>query len=390
MNSIKSTIALNGAAFIFMGGVGLIVPMLPDKMQGLSHSSVQIGVLAASFAFAYVFVQIPMGIWADRIGYKRFVYTGYLLCAFSGLLYVLADNSSMLIAGRIIQGFGEAPIWALPPAIISLLTPNRKGKIISWYNASMHIGMTFGAALGWLFSNFLSEQNKFFIYIVLCLIATVMVMYGLDEVKVKQKRHPHSQMQVNKAAFLWRDPAVFFVVQSIAFYGMGYGIFMTILPSYITQVTPVVSCGLIFVAFYSGITSAQFIGGPVTDRAGRILPMIVGLSLYSLGMIVFDQLTPGIMYVVLAVASFGLGLYLTGSIVFLNDQVGSQSKGFISGVFYCFWGLGYFFGPIIMGCVSEAGSASTGFRCLGMLGLLLAVFILLATGRLRKTRVEHL
>lgn len=384
MNSIKSTISLNGAVFIFMCGVGLITPMLPEKMHSFSHSTVQVGGLASSFACAYVFVQIPLGIWADQIGCKRFVVIGYLFCALSGSLYLLADSAPVLIAGRIIQGLGEAPLWALPPAIISILTPKRKGKVTSWYNASIHIGLTFGATLGLFSADYISEQNKFVTYILFCLIAALMVVYGLDETKVKH-RLPHSQMQKVEAAFLWRDPAVFCVVQSVAFYGMGYGVFMTILPSYITHINPSVYCGSVFVAFYLGITSAQFIGGPVTDTYGRILPMIIGLALYSLGMIVFGQLTPGIMYLILAVASFGLGLYLTGSIVFLNDQVDNQSKGFISGIFYCFWGLGYSFGPIIMGIVSEAGGAESGFRGLGLLGLLFIVLIMLSAGRLRRS-----
>ncbi len=68
MDMKRTAIALNGAVFLFMLGVGLITPILPGKIYSLSQSTVQVGILAAAFACSYVIVQIPMGMLADRFG----------------------------------------------------------------------------------------------------------------------------------------------------------------------------------------------------------------------------------------------------------------------------------------------------------------------------------
>jgi len=104
--------------------------------------------------------------------------------------------------------------------------------------------------------------------------------------------------------------------------------------------------------------------------------MVIGLSFYSIGMLLFNHMSSILIFFLLALSSFGLGLFLIGSLVFLNDQVDNCSKGFVSGLFYFFWGSGYCFGPIIMGYVSEIGLISYGFRSIGILGIIIVLFIL--------------
>ncbi len=50
MDKKRTAIALNGAVFLFMLGVGLITPILPGKIYQFSQSMVQVGFLAAAFA----------------------------------------------------------------------------------------------------------------------------------------------------------------------------------------------------------------------------------------------------------------------------------------------------------------------------------------------------
>jgi len=40
---------------------------------------------------------------------------------------------------------------------------------------------------------------------------------------------------------------------------------------------------------------------------------------------------------------------------FLNEVVPNSLKGTISGAYYLFWGIGFFFGPIIIGQIIKSG-----------------------------------
>ena len=72
MKDLKSIGALNGAVFILMFGVGMIVALLPRKMLDLSDSAFQVGALASAFAIPYIVFQLPIGRLADRYGYKLY------------------------------------------------------------------------------------------------------------------------------------------------------------------------------------------------------------------------------------------------------------------------------------------------------------------------------
>ncbi len=79
---------------------------------------------------ALVFSQIPIGILADRVGYKHFIQIGYLLSFSAGLLYTFTNSLNLLFWGRIMQGIGEAPILSMAPALLSLQYSTNKGKAI--------------------------------------------------------------------------------------------------------------------------------------------------------------------------------------------------------------------------------------------------------------------
>ena len=144
MSKFKILAVVSTAASLLMIGVGMIVARLPQRVLELSGSLQDVGYVASFFAISYLIVQLPVGNLADRFGIKLFLISGYLLCAVAGLIFFYADTSKAIFFGRFLQGAGEAPIWALGPALLSLTYPHAKGKVIGIYNASIHAGLSVG------------------------------------------------------------------------------------------------------------------------------------------------------------------------------------------------------------------------------------------------------
>ena len=65
--------------------------------------------------------------------------------------------------------------------------------------------------------------------------------------------------------------------------------------------------------------------------------------------------------VILALASFGLGVFYLSSMAYLNEVVPDSLKGTISGAYYLFWGIGFFFGPLVVGKLGELSGHNLGF-----------------------------
>lgn len=378
MNDKKSIIALNGSVFLLMFGVGMIVARLPDKILRLSGSVTQVGALAATFAVSYILFQIPVGRLADRFGCKWFLSGGYFVCALAGLLFYLADTATALLAGRLIQGIGEAPVWALAPALLSILYPRDKARVMGWYNASLHIGLMAGSLTGVLLSRIWHDAEAFLLFSGLSALGGLWIAAAVSpQTAQRQKTLPPTGKMRNMHALLG-NRSILIVFWGILLYGIGYGLFLTIIPAFLIQTKQATAdnVGYFFALFYTAISFAQIVIGPMADRIGRKIPMIAGMLVAALGMVAFPSLSLPPALAVLALSGCGLGVFLVASLAFLNDQVSAAYKATVSGAFYLFWGLGFFMGPILMGIAGDAGAYAGGFTVMGVL-YLLVVFMLL-------------
>jgi MFS family permease len=372
-----SAIAINISVFLFMIGVGMIVSILPRKIILLTGSGSEVGYLASAFAVSYVLIQVPLGYWADRRGYRLFLSTGYFLCCLTGLLYYRANRPEEIFLGRLIQGLGEAPIWALAPAMLSIQFARDKGKIIGTYNALLHLGLTIGPLLGLLLFSPDQENYSFLLFAFLGFtggILTILFVTNPEALPGTLQQKPDSR----RGCTFLKERGIPGVFLGIMLYGTGYGLSLTVIPAYLYTIKEFsrYSIGLYFTLFYVMISLTQTISGFLSDRKGRTFFMAAGLLGTAVGFNLFFQRDQAGTFILLALASFGLGSFSVSSMAFLHEKVPDSLKGTLSGAYYLFWGLGFFLGPIIFGIVPPAGLGN-GFRTLSLLLVLEALFLVL-------------
>jgi MFS family permease len=374
MEKHRSTIGLNLSVFLFMFGVGLIVPLLPRKILTLSGSLKTVGYLASAFAVSYVLLQFPIGRLADRFGFKKFLLTGYLFCSVSGLLYYFSNTQGVIFWGRFIQGVGEAPLWALAPALLSILYPGANGKVIGLYNASLHLGLTMGSGFGILVSEHWVRNEPFLLFSLLGLSGAVVIFAMVREPEVGVSTGAAS-IGTGGGHRLYRDPGILVVFSAILLYGAGYGIALTVLPGFLIQDKGFTQAeiGWFFMFFYIAISLSQVLIGPVSDRYGRGRTMVWGLLMASVGLMLFPGQDGWKVYPWLFLASTGFGVLCVSALAWLNNAVGDALKGTISGAFYLFWGIGFFSAPLVLGVSGIATQTSTGYYLLAVLFFLQAL-----------------
>ncbi|MDT8378117.1 MAG: MFS transporter [Desulfotignum sp.] len=380
-----SIIGLNLSVFLFMFGVGMIVPLLPQKIITFTGSLKTVGYLASVFAVPFVLLQFPIGHLSDRYGIRRFLLGGYLICSASGLIYCFSHTQGMVFLGRLLQGIGEAPLWALAPALLSMLYPGAKGKVIGCYNASLHLGLTLGSGFGILMAGVWMGNEPFVLFAFSGLLGAFLIFVTVKD--------PRGEGHVVDAVLdtggfktLVAHPDTLAVFSGIILYGAGYGISLTVLPGFLIQEKGFaqVEIGGFFTLFYIGISLSQVITGPISDRHGRTKTMILGLLMIAAGLGVFPGRDGWMMYPWLFVTSFGLGVFCVSALSWLNSSVGDSLKGTISGAFYLFWGIGFFSGPAVLGAFGGASRGFTGFHVLSVLFLLQALFQWVRAYRSRK------
>ena len=342
---------LSLSATLLMIGVGMIVALLPQQVYVMTGSLESVGLVASVFAFAYLLAQLPISALSDHLGAKRFLVIGYLLCAVSGVVFFFTETAGRIFLGRAIQGIGEAPIWALGPAILSLAYPSTKGRAIGTYNAAIHIGLTAGPLLGLLVAPNGQGSLPFLIFAVLCLFAGLCVLFFLKPVAV-----PLGQSRPSFAQFisLLHQRKTLILLLGVLLYGAGYGVFLTVLPVSLasTHGFGATAISLLFVVFYAAISLSQIVAGTLSDGFGRKGFLIWGMALAAAGIATFPLFLGLWAYIPLGFASIGLGMFCVASIAELNEEAPDTLKGAISGSYYFFWSAGYVLGPLSIGVIS--------------------------------------
>ncbi|MEL7567696.1 MAG: MFS transporter [Dehalobacterium sp.] len=378
----RTLLGLILAVALMMVGVGMIVALLPQRVVDLDGNGRSVGYIASAFAFSYLLLQVPTGRLSDQVGFRPLLIAGYLLCFVTGLVFYFATSSNMIFFARLLQGAGEAPVWALAPALLSLKYPLAKGKVMGIYNAVLHFGLTIGPFLGVLLAKGLNSQEIFLIYSLTCL-AGAIVIYLMVENPAKKEEQSKSRLDYRNVLYLVKKRETLVCFVGITLYGTGYGIFLTAIPAFLLQekAFSAVDISVFFSLFYVAISLSQAIAGPLSDRFSRSSFMFFGLLLAAVGIIVMPALRLPLIFLVLTMASLGIGIFHLASMTFLNESVPDSLKGTISGTYYYFWGIGMFFGPPIMTRIATSINFQASMSGYSFLLLLVAVGMLKILGK---------
>jgi MFS family permease len=370
---------LSLAVFLLMTGDGMVLALLPKVVITLTNSSASVWHLAAAYALAQVLSQLPVGMLADRWGSKPFILLGYILSIIAGLLFYFANNVHLILFGRVLQGIGEAPLLSLAPALLSVRYFANKGKAIGIYNAAIYLGLTLGPFLRVMLLKDWSDHQVFLLYAVFCFISALIISYSMKPHRNSQ--HTDGEMVTIRGCLtLMKDPHIAAVLWGITLYGAGFGLFMTVIPAFLLTVKGYSqsSINIFFSVFYVAISLAQLTIGYLSDRLGRQLFMVTGMLIAAAGIAASVYFHSFALTLILCFSSFGLGAYYLASMAFLNEKVPAGFKGAISGIYYLFWGIGMFWGPMLLSGYIQDNSYQSGFQMFSAI-LILQVILLLMT-----------
>ena len=104
--------------------------MTEQLMADFAIGGAALGNLSAFYFYAYVAMQIPTGLLADRWGPRRLLASGTAVASVGGLLFALAPGFELAAAGRLLVGASVGVgLAAGPGAAAGALPPSaRKGS----------------------------------------------------------------------------------------------------------------------------------------------------------------------------------------------------------------------------------------------------------------------
>lgn len=156
---------------LMLSGVNVALPSIASdlSMSAIMLSWIPMAYLMASAMFVLIFGRL-----ADMVGRKRVFLIGISSVIITSLIAAFAVNSTMLIAGRFLQGMSAAMLYATQVAIVSsVFPPEKRGRAIGLTISTIYFGLTIGPAIGGYVIDSFGWRASFLIHIPLAVIVFI-------------------------------------------------------------------------------------------------------------------------------------------------------------------------------------------------------------------------
>ncbi|HST70189.1 MAG TPA: MFS transporter [Solirubrobacterales bacterium] len=349
-----------------------IAPLLPDYVEDLDLTKAEAGILSASYAAGTLAASLPAGFVASRLGPRRTAIYGLLLLGVSSFVFGFAEQILLLDAARFIQGIAGALIWA--GALTWLITTAPEDKRGTYIGAALGTAVG-GALLGPVLGAGAAEIGT---EVVFSSVLVVTLLLSLAASRMPDTTTPERQTRGEVVRTLVSRPivaaSIFVAVPSVMF-----GAIEVLVPLRMDDLGA--GHALIAAGFVAGAAleaTLAPLSGRMSDRVGRRLPYMIGLSICSVAMVAI-AFVPNLeeLLASLILTSLGAGLCFAPALTLISDiaEASSLHQGFAAGLSNMAWALGQVIGGIGGGVVAEVtGNVAPSLA----ISLLLAITVLYA------------
>lgn len=333
-----------------------IAPLLPDYVAELGLSKAQAGVLSASYAAGTLIFSLPAGFVAASFGPRRTVIVGLLMLGVSSVVFGFAHHFLLLDAARFTQGGAGALIWSGALAwLISFSPPERRGSVIGTALGTAVVGALVGPALGALAGTVGTEAVFSGVLIVAIFLAAFAARLPEAEAPERQDLREVGETIVSRPMVV---ATAFVAIPSVMF-----GAVEVLVPLQIADLGG--GHALIAAGFIAGAAleaALAPIAGRYSDRSGRRLPFMVGLTICAaaMGAVAIGH-AMGVVMAGLILTSLGGGICFTPALTMLSEAAESSRlhQGFAAGLSNMAWAAGQVVGGLAGGAAaSVAGNAA--------------------------------
>jgi MFS family permease len=327
--------------------------LLPDGGANLELEKTAKGLFSTFHFAAYIPFAFLWGALSDKQGRRKpFLLMGLLGQAIMYFVIPYVPNIWLLYVARFIEGsFSIAVVSMLMTMALDMAPRARRGMTLGVFTLGMLIGNAAGAPLGGVVSDRLGYAVPFLIGGALLLTMMVVVFlfirdtpslskaYSLREALAGLKRNPRLYIPYG-FSMLDRLTVGFFVGQFPILAAQIYGL----KPS---------QTGIYLSVFLAGFALFSPLGGVLSDKLGRVRPMLLGTVIYGLMLMLVGRVSAEMLYVVMAIGGLSGAVLYPPSIALVGDYAEPGQRGVAMGGFNLAGSIGYAAGPLIFGLLAD-------------------------------------
>jgi len=365
---------LIAAAFVIALGFGLIAPILPQFAKSFDVGVAAAGFIVSVFALTRLAFAPVSGRLTSALSEPPVYVGGVLIVAVSTILCGFAQDYTQLLVFRAAGGLGSTMFTVSAMSLIARLAPPEiRGRISGYYAGSFLIGNIVGPVVGGFLAVF-GYRLPFFIYGGALIVAAAIVYLSLLGVRSSAKRGPRD----SRPAMLFTEALGSRVYRAALVSGFAngwsnFGVRVALVPLFAAQAFDdgAALAGLSLGLFAIGNAVALTVAGRVTDRHGRRMPVLVGLTIGSLALAGIGLADHEVLFIALSiVAGAGIGFMNPAQQAAVADVIGrDHNGGKVMAGFQMATDSGAILGPVVAGLVADTWGFGWAFGITGVVGL---------------------
>jgi MFS family permease len=318
---------LLASSIVFLDTVffAAIVPLLPTYVDDFGLTKTGAGILAAAYPAGTFLGALPGGWLTARIGVRPTVVLGLSTLIVSSLAFAFASSIVVLDLARFVQGLGGAASWAGAVGwLVGAAPRERRGELIGSAMAAAIVGALGGPVLGAAAVAIGPE----IVFSAVALAGVGLLVWAL-RTPARPPGGPPPTIRVVLGAL--REPRIGTGMWLIVLVGLMFGTLDVLAPLRLDELgATAAAIGATFLVAAALEASESPVIGRLSDRHGRVLPALVGLS--AAGVMVALLPWPEEAWVLVAVvlvAAPSIGILWTPSMAMLSD--GADDRGLEQG-----------------------------------------------------------
>lgn len=338
----------------------LMIPIIPLYFNSIGISTSIIGVVMSAYGLAKALIQIPLGLFVNKIGDKLLLIISFGLMAVVPFLYTITDNSIIASGIYILQG---AILGMSAPATFALLARSldekKRGQCTGYASAVFTLSGSIASIIGGGIVTKLNNYNLVFYMSSIGVILTIIFIFiKLKKAEVNEsvkKKKRSIKLSINEIIKTIKEEKLaikIFVLGIIALLGdFIYGCIVSMFPFYGQDV-------LGRTAFYTSVIISVYlfvfgifapIGGWCSDKIGIKKQLLISFIIMNVSLAILS-FTKAIVIFTITITMYFLGAtFLNAALQNSLLKFGEDKK--VEGIVFGFVGaceaLGYAIGPII-------------------------------------------
>jgi DHA1 family tetracycline resistance protein-like MFS transporter len=330
--------------------------LLPDGGADLALENTAKGLFSTAHFAAYIPFAFIWGALSDRRGSRKpFLLMGLLG---QGVMYAIipfVPNIWALYAARFVEGiFAIAVVSMLMTMAVDMAPANRRGMTLGIFTMGMLLGNALGAPLGGQISNSWGYAAPFLTGTVVLL-----VMAGAVALLVRDTSGlAHAYSFRNALDVLRTTPRLYVPYAFSLLDRLTVGFFVGQFPVLAREVYNFEprQTGAYLAVFLACFALFSPLGGLLSDRLGRVRPMLLGTLIYGLTLMFIGRAGPDMLYVVMAIGGLSGAVLYPPSIALVGDYAGRNQRGVAMGGFNLAGSIGFAAGPLLFSLIADASN----------------------------------